>query len=218
MYQKPELAALKVGDTAIIEEHTMHAAYLTPVTITKVWANGVLETKYLDGKAADKFNPDGGVRGPGGRGSTTRRYEHLRLLNDGETIESIIANKVAARDKAAVEASVAAVIKIAKIEEWWINEGKAMWDARVVLPEAFMDEKVNIIRYTKYQETYMPFVIVRLVDYMWNDTTEYELHVGGLTGTRYKNEDGTEYSSISTFSSSTIRGNTLIETLYSLTH
>lgn len=101
------------------------------------------------------------------------------------------------------------------IAAWWDAEGKAMWDARIQVPE-FLGEEVAVIRFTKYRETYMPFVIVRHEKQY--DGTWVVLTTGGLIGSTYRVSETETGKSISTYSSSDVRGQTLEEALYQMTH
>jgi hypothetical protein len=91
-----------------------------------------------------------------------------------------------------------------------------MWEDRLVIPGGFMGENVYVIRFTRYQESYMPFVIIETKANIWdNGKEEFIATVGGLTGRKYEED---KKASISTYSSSGIRGKTLQDVLYSITH
>jgi len=100
------------------------------------------------------------------------------------------------------------------VAEWWKAEGEAMWRFRTVIPGGFMGEEVNVIRYTRYQEQYMPFVAIKNGK-DWLGEYEIEATVSGLTGRDWKNDGGVR---INPYSSSSHRGKTIQDVLYSITH
>ena len=184
--------------------------HITLVRIVKVWKNGVVEIGDLDGSGhKGRFNPSGKARGQS-------RWERswIRPLAEGETVESIEADR-AAKD-AAVKADVErkAAERAEAIRVWWVADGRAIWNARTTLPEPFLGEIVYVIRYMDRDELRMPFVVLRN-ERRWDDKPVIEATIGGLTGREYKDE-GKKF--INTYSSSCTTGSTLEEVLYGICH
>lgn len=180
---------------------------ITPVRVAKVWKNGVVQVAGLDGRAyTSTFGADGWARGS--RSWSTR----IEAMGEGETAESILAANAAKEQAAKDKADKARQDKLTNISKWWIEEGQAMWDARMQIP--FMNTMVAVIHYSKHGERRrrLPFVVVtQRKDWRGND--EVELQTGGLVGTQYDNQQPT----INAYCSS-VRAATLPEALYDLTH
>lgn len=186
---------------------------IVPATVTKVWKNGVVQiADYATGRAyTSTFAADGTIRGS----SSWHHSYRIEPLTDGETAESLLAENEAKALASRDAADQAKREKQQRITDWWNAEGKAMWDARIRLPE-FLGEEVFAIRFTRHGEAYMPFVIVRREQAY--DGERIALTVGGLTGGTYEVSEGGTRKSISTYSSSGASGATLEEALYEVTH
>ena len=204
-----------VGQVVKTTHPNRHDRHESLARVTKVWKNGGVEIGSLDGLAVGSriFNPDGSERG---------KYGSIRLeaLADGETVESFQAAQKAKADAARAEAAKKQTEQVAKVQTWWSETGKAMWDARITLPEPFLGETVHIIRFQRYDEWYMPFVVVKQVK-RWGDENAIELTVGGLVGKEYDTGDDTDrehHKSINTFSLSSSASSTLEAALYNVCH
>jgi len=209
-----KLSDLQVGDTAVIRYcgNYGRTIILTPVTVTKLLKSGKIKTRTESATADRTWYPDGSEYG--------RKYgsESLRPLNDGETAETIKADKA----KAALEARAEAEAKDrqfkAEVAEWWNETGKAMWDARVTIPGGFLGKEVNLIRFERHGEQRMPFVIIEKETEMWGgNKTVLRANTGGLCGQVREADSGCN-TSVSTYSTSSITGDTLEDVLYSVVH
>ena len=203
-----KLSDLKPGDSAVIRYSGRWGKNesLTPTIVTKVLPSGKIKTR-TPGITGERTWFSGGDEYGHKYGS-----ESLRPLADGETAETIAADKkVAEAEKNRAEAAADAEHDVA-VAEWWKAEGEALWNAAIEIPGGFMDEKVFIIRYTRYQEQYMPFIVIKNgKDWMGKD--EIEAAVGGLTGRKYKED---KKASINTYSNSNLRGKTIQDVLYAI--
>lgn len=159
-----------------------------------------------------QFHADGMQYG----GSRWERYR-IRPLPEGmteqeyvEQIEKLVAGARAEAEEKARKFREAAAA-------WWESIGKAMWASRILIPDLFLGKEVSVVRYTRHGETRMPFVIVEQVTNQWSleKKVRIEITCGGLVGREY-DMDGNHYTSISTYSSSTVHGDTLVEALYNL--
>jgi hypothetical protein len=193
---------------------------IVPVVVSRIWKNGVIEVAdYITKQPYIKtFAPDGTRRGRSGWSS----WSYIEPLGEGETAESLLAANEAEAQANRKAAQKARRERDEAIDNWWDAEGKAMWDARVDIPD-FMGGKVSIVRYTRHNEQYMPFVVVGSRQ-TFDHEEEVMLTVGGLTGRTYNlnegktNDKGEIHTEISTFSHSTIHGRTLKEALYEMVH
>jgi hypothetical protein len=103
-----------------------------------------------------------------------------------------------------------------RITDWWNTEGKAMWDARIKMPN-LLDKEVFVIRFTRCGETYMPFVIIHHERTYSGE--RIALTISGLIGRTYEVGDGETRKTIASYSSNgEITGETLEEALYKATH
>ena len=180
------------------------------VTIKAIWQNGVIAT--TDGR---QYREDGR-----GRGSTGGQLRHFA---EGETAETIAADKEAKynAEKATEEAKKAE--HDAAVDVWWEAEGSAMYLAAVACQNPagqFLGHDVLILRYERRGETWMPFVILSERK-TWRGEAEIEATVGGLCGRRCVTGEADareETTNISTYSQSTVRGESIQDVLYKITH
>ena len=192
-----------------------HGKSETLVRIAKVWKNGVVEIGALPDETprfhGQTFNSNGQRRGNGSG--------NIYPLDEGETVENIRAAHAAAAVAAKAEQDAKDRKHAAEVDEWWNAAGQAMWTDRQVIKFTMLDELVNVIKFEKHGEVYMPFVIIQERT-RFNGERELEATVGGLHGREYPDslKPGTTHKSISTYSSSTVTGQTLEAVLYSVTH
>ena len=205
-----KLSDLRVGDTAVLVYRLRYGKQkLTPVTVTKVLKSGKIKTRTPSATADRTWYPDGGEYG--------NKYgsENIRTLNDGETAETIMADRAAAAEQAKTEAEAKNVEHKAEIAKWWAETGKQMWADAIEVPGGFMGKKVYIIRFTRHNESYMPFVTIETKINDWSNKAVIEAQVGGLNGRTWEGIKGTN-TSVSAYSSNTREGETLEDVLYSI--
>lgn len=206
----------QVGQTVVLTYHRRHGGGFdeTPVRVAKVWKNGVIEIETLAGKklAGRTFRPDGYERGS--RDSFSfQSVSFLRPLANDETAEAVNEGKRIKAAQEQAEQDRKDTERRAAVDAWWAGEGQKMWDSRVELPGDFLGSKVNVIRYSRHNEQYMPFVV--LSERMgYKGERLIRAKVGGLSGRTFA--DGGP--SISTYSQSDSEGATLAEVLYRVTH
>jgi len=202
-----------IGQTVVIEKHGRYGTRLTTDTVKSIWKNGVIALR----GTKDTYMPNGRRRGESYT-SYYSTYYKIRPLKDGETAKQILADREALDKAASDEAEAKERKRNEDIDKWWEETGQAIWEARHTLPGTFMDEKVEIIRYmdSRHEESFLTSCIVLHYINKWNGRSQVSIQCGGMVGRTWEEEDGQTGSTISTFSSSTIRADSLKAALYEL--
>lgn len=116
-----KLADLKVGDTAVIRYRGRHDnEILTVVTVTKILPNGKIKTRTPGSRADRIWSSDGHGKKYGS--------ENLRALADGETAETIAADKQAKAEKIHAKAAAERVEHTVKTLENKETTMKTKWE------------------------------------------------------------------------------------------
>jgi hypothetical protein len=203
-YSFEEFQMFTVGQ--IVKHVSGHrAAYVELVVVTKISKSGVIQIKGYesDRSFASTFRPDGRERGNKFYGA------YLRPLDDGEAPESLLAAKEKRIRDEQNERNAKNAAHAKAVREWWDSCGKAIWDNRVPMA-TFLGEQVVVLRYTRYGEQHMPFVVVKS-ETNWRGESEIVLNSGGLVG-----RITTDSKCISSCSNSTYRAPSIAEALYQL--
>jgi len=135
----------------------------------------------------------------------------MRAMQDGESAEKINEQRKAITAAIDAKAEQKRAEQAAAVQAWWDAEGKAMWDARIEMPDSFLSVKPCVIKFTCRGELHLSFVVISTRESF--DGPEVEVLSGGLIGKAYE-FNGKARESINTYSHSNHTGKTLMDALY----